>query len=94
VADSADYRCCAVQSTQGYAPGTPSGEKEKRAKRIWAEADWREGGAAAVGTQDKRDSLAGVGCGGVDIIISPANSNIAPRALAICCAARLRRNGK
>ena len=66
VADSADYRCCAVHAHAGicgYAPGTPSGEKEKRAKRIWAEADWREGGAAAVGTQDKRDRdrLAGVG---------------------------------
>ena len=85
----ADYRCCAVRPPKHAGimrAARPRAKKKKKAKRIRAEADWRKGVARAVGTRQASSRETGVGCVAQWILLlllsSPANSNIAPRALA------------
>jgi hypothetical protein len=80
-----DYRCCAAGILRA---ARPREKKEKRAKRIRHEADWREGGAPPLTPPLTRDRQAGQAWDDVDIIIRLPNSNIASTGVGECCAAR------
>ena len=80
-----DYRCCAAGILRA---ARPREKKEKRAKRIRHEADWREGGAPPLTPPHTRDREAGQAWDDVDIIIRLPNSNIASTGVGECCAAR------